>query len=297
MLEEMPDKYANLNEVEISKTFQEFILYVTHWIQITLEDKIWSITDLTLINNDFNFTNWVFKYYDCNKKQCVVKTNFWGRSIWTNFTWFLKDKEKLESCMEEEKCPSIIEQQYNDYKLLSDLWIPTIPIEDIQLVGSLLIMPYFTGEDLWSKITKKMCKNIDLVLEKIGTIITSLEKLYEKWKIYWDLKMDNIYFTEDKVILIDPQIKDGEKKADIWKLIFSILLICYNSNNLCWYDKFRRFCNKNLLYSREAFTTMRKAWFEIYKHLLSLEYAKESMETTMMKTFVYNLENILKWIW
>ena len=286
----------NIHEQEkMDWRFQEFVSLVKKHINDLLVENFWEVTDLQLINNDYNFTNRVFRYRSWWKKH-VVKTNLWDRSIWSNFRVYLEDKEKFNTLLKENKCTDIISKQYEDYKKLNALWISTIDDTQVQLIDNLLITPYIEWKDLWTFISE-WHQDIDSseLFVSLKKLIDSLDELYKNGLIYWDLKMDNLFISWGEVMLLDPQIKEWNEDEDIWKLIFSILLLCHHIWDIYWYDEFRKFFLETLWYSKEKLKEYRRSWYDIYKFLVSLHYPKNSKEVAMMHDFYNRMQRLYQW--
>jgi hypothetical protein len=286
----------NIHEQEkMDWRFQEFVSLVKKHINDLLVENFWEVTDLQLINNDYNFTNRVFRYRSWWKKY-VVKTNLWDRSIWSNFRVYLEDKEKFNTLLKENKCTDIISKQYEDYKKLNALWISTIDDTQVQLIDNLLITPYIEWKDLWTFISE-WHQDIDSseLFVSLKKLIDSLDELYKTGLIYWDLKMDNLFISWNEVMLLDPQIKEWNEDEDIWKLIFSILLLCHHLWDIYWYDEFRKFFLETLWYSKEKLKEYRRSWYDIYKFLVSLHYPKNSKEVAMMHDFYNRMQRLYQW--
>ena len=286
----------NIHEQEkMDWRFQEFVSLVKKHVNDLLVENFWEVTDLQLINNDYNFTNRVFRYCSWWKKY-VVKTNLWDRSIWSNFRVYLEDKEKFNTLLKENKCTDIISKQYEDYKKLNALWISTIDDTQVQLIDNLLITPYIEWKDLWTFISE-WYQDIDSseLFVSLKKLIDSLDELYKNGLIYWDLKMDNLFISWNEVILLDPQIKEWNEDEDIWKLIFSILLLCHHIWDIYWYDEFRKFFLETLWYSKEKLKEYRRSWYDIYKFLVSLHYPKNSKEVAMMHDFYNRMQRLYQW--
>ncbi len=286
----------NIHEQEkMDWRFQEFVSLVKKHINDLLVENFWEVTDLQLINNDYNFTNRVFRYRSWWKKH-VVKTNLWDRSIWSNFRLYLEDKEKFNTLLKENKCTDIISKQYEDYKKLNALWISTIDDTQVQLIDNLLITPYIEWKDLWTFISE-WHQDVDSseLFVSLKKLIDSLDELYKNGLIYWDLKMDNLFISWNEVMLLDPQIKEWNEDEDIWKLIFSILLLCHHIWDIYWYDEFRKFFLETLWYSKEKLKEYRRSWYDIYKFLVSLHYPKNSKEVAMMHDFYNRMQRLYQW--
>lgn len=286
----------NIHEQEkMDWRFQEFVSLVKKHVNDLLVENFWEVTDLQLINNDYNFTNRVFRYRSWWKKH-VVKTNLWDRSIWSNFRLYLEDKEKFNTLLKENKCTDIISKQYEDYKKLNALWISTIDDTQVQLIDNLLITPYIEWKDLWTFISE-WHQDIDSseLFVSLKKLIDSLDELYKNGLIYWDLKMDNLFISWNEVMLLDPQIKEWNEDEDIWKLIFSILLLCHHIWDIYWYDEFRKFFLETLWYSKEKLKEYRRSWYDIYKFLVSLHYPKNSKEVAMMHDFYNRMQRLYQW--
>lgn len=290
------DSFVGNEQEKMDYRFHEFVDLVKNHVRGLLISNLWNISDLELINNDYNFTNWVFRYSIWGEK-FVVKTNFWGRSIWTNFRLYLEDKDKFCSLLWEKECSELIRKQYEDYKTLNELWIPTIEATKIQLIDNFLIIPYIDGKDLWTFISEwyKDGKDHVWLFVSLQKLIQSLDKLYQDWLIYGDLKMDNLFISWNEVILLDPQIMPWNREDDIWKLIFSILLLCHHIWDIYWYDEFRKFFIETIGYSRDMLKTYRRCWYDIYKFLVTLHYPKNSKEVCMMQKFYEHLKAIYRW--
>lgn len=277
--------------------FCEFIDLVKKNIESVLLERFWNISNLELVNKDYNFTNWVFKFYKWGET-FVLKTNYGNRSIWSNYRWFLEDKHKFENMVKQKKCSDIIKKQFEDYKVLNDLWINTINQSKIQLIDNFLLIPYLDWEDLWSFISNGNANSDEKkyqIFLSLQNVVNSFDELYNKWLVFWDLKVDNIFIKNDWIILIDPQIKEWVPEDDIWKLIFSILLLCYKLDDIYWYDEFRNFFINTLWYSPHVFKNYRNHWYDIYKFLVNLNYPKNSKEVIMMQKFYQHLLNVYKW--
>ena len=286
----------NIHEQEkMDWRFQEFVSLVKKHVNDLLVENFWEVTDLQLINNDYNFTNRVFRYCSWWKKY-VVKTNLWDRSIWSNFRVYLEDKEKFNTLLKENKCTDIISKQYEDYKKLNALWISTIDDTQVQLIDNLLITPYIEWKDLWTFISE-WHQDVDSseLFVSLKKLIDSLDELYKNGLIYWDLKMDNLFISWGEVMLLDPQIKEWNEDEDIWKLIFSILLLCHHIWDIYWYDEFRKFFLETLWYSKEKLKEYRRSWYDIYKFLVSLHYPKNSKEVAMMHDFYNRMQRLYQW--
>ena len=132
-------------------------------------------------------------------------------------------------------------------------------------------------------------------IEPIKKLIDSLDELYKNGLIYWDLKMDNLFISWGEVMLLDPQIKEWNEDEDIWKLIFSILLLCHHIWDIYWYDEFRKFFLETLWYSKEKLKEYRRSWYDIYKFLVSLHYPKNSKEVAMMHDFYNRMQRLYQW--
>ena len=277
--------------------FCEFINLVKWNIEDTLLEKFWSIFNVELINKDYNFTNWVFRF-DKWAETFVLKTNYGNRSIRSNFRWFLEDRQNFENIVNKKECSSLIKKQFDDYRLLNELWINTIEDSQVQLIDNFLLVPYLEWEDLWLIISDN--KNYsdeekNQMFISLKNMINSLDKLYMRWLVFWDLKVDNIFIKDGEALLIDPQIKEGVIEDDIWKLIFSILLICHEIRDTYRYDEFKWFFLKILWYSPHTFKTYRNHWYDIYKFLINLEYPRNSKEVIMMQKFYQHLLKVYKW--